>query len=320
MEKVFITGMTGFIGTHLARLCHARGFEVHGTTFSEEESAIAKELGKISKVYYCDVCDRKSVEALIEKVLPQRIFHLAAQSFPTISWDQPAETMETNAIGTINVFESVKKFKLNPVVVVACSSAEYGQVFFDPKNCPVSESSPLLPLHPYGVSKVAQDLLAYQYFKNFGIRSVRCRIFNTTGPGKTKDAAADWALQIAKIEAGLQKPEILVGNLETFRDITDGRDMAAALLAASEKCEHGEVYNLSSSKTYKMRDVLEKLVSLSTEKISIAVDEKRLRPNDEPIISADTGKFVSATGWHAEIPIEKTLKDMIDFFRENLKR
>ena len=316
MEKVFITGMTGFIGAHLARLCHSRGMEVHGTTFSKEEQAVAEELGNISKVYYCDVRDRKSVESLIGKIFPQKIFHLAAQSFPTVSWEQPAETIETNVVGTVNVFEAVKKLKLDSVIVVACSSAEYGQIFFDPKNCPVSEEMPLLPLHPYGVSKVAQDLLAYQYFKNFGIKSVRCRIFNTTGPGKTKDASADWALQIAKIEAGLQKPEIFVGNLKTFRDITDGRDMAAALLAASEKCKHGEVYNLSSSKTYEMKDVLGKLVNLSKEKISIRVDEKRLRPNDEPIISADTKKFISATGWQAKIPIEKTLEDMLNWFRK----
>ena len=261
MEKILITGITGYIGGQLTKLISNNGFEIHGTTWEQEAGPNVQKIRDSAIVRHCDIRNKKSVERLIEKIKPDRVFHLAAQSMPTTSWTYSKETLETNVVGTANIFDAVLKSKTNPVIVVACSSAEYGQTAFDPKNNPLTEDLPLQPLHPYGVSKVAKDLLSYQYFKNFGLKTVRCRIFNTTGPGKTKDAAADWAMQIPRIEAGLAEPVIRVGNLESFRDITDGRDMARALWIASEKCRHGEVYNISSSKPQKMRDVLEKLIS-----------------------------------------------------------
>jgi len=315
-----ITGITGYIGGILAGIAVANGKETHGTTWEQESGSNVQEMKKISTVHHCDMRNKVSVERMIKKISPERIFHLAAQSMPTTSWTYAKETLETNILGTVNIYEAVKKVGIDPVVVVACSSAEYGQTLFDRKNIPVTEEHPLLPLHPYGVSKVAQDLLSYQYFKNFGIKVVRCRIFNTTGPGKTKDAAADWAVQVARIEAGLQKPVIKVGNLGAFRDITDGRDMALALLLASEKCKHGEVYNISSSKPYKMRDILDKLIHLSETKISVETDPTRMRHIDEPIISSDNRKFVATTGWQPQIPVEKTLEDMLNWFREKIRK
>jgi nucleoside-diphosphate-sugar epimerase len=196
---------------------------------------------------------------------------------------------------------------------VAGSSAIYGYVSED--EVPVKESHPLLPLHPYGVSKVAQELLAYQYFKNFGIWSATARIFNTTGPGKVHDVCADFASQVARIEARRQPNPMLVGNLSPRRDITDVRDQVRGLEATLEKGRPGEAYNLSSAHSVAIQYVLEKLLSLARGKVRARVDQARLRPTDEPIIMGDNAKVVKATGWKPTIPISKTLEDSLDFWR-----
>ena len=283
------------------------GHEVYGTTVGSQ--AVPKGVTSIT----CDVRKLSDVEAAIDKSKPDRVFHLAAQSFPTVSWEKPVETFDINVNGTINLFETLKKKKMNPVVLVACSSAEYGLV--KENEVPVKEDHILLPLHPYGVSKAAQDLLSYQYFKNFGLRAIRVRIFNTTGPAKTNDVCSDFIRQIVKIEKGELPPVLKVGNLEPRRDITDVRDMVDAFWTATEKAEIGEVYNLCSMKAYRIRDLLDKMLALSTIKIKVEVDPAKLRPTDEPIIMGDNTKFVKKTGWTPKIPVEKTLEDTLDYWR-----
>ncbi|MCK4337388.1 MAG: GDP-mannose 4,6-dehydratase, partial [Candidatus Aminicenantes bacterium] len=248
---------------------------------------------------------------------PHWIFHLAAQSFVPTSWVCPAETFAINAVGEINLFEAVLNLKLSPRIQIAGSSEEYG--FVNPDEVPMKESNPLRPLSPYAVSKVAQDLLAYQYFKSYGLETVRTRGFNHTGPRRGDVfICSNFAKQIVEIEKGVRKPVIYVGNLEAQRDFTDVRDMVKAYWLSLEKGESGDVYNIGSGKTYRMQEILDILLSLSKASVTVEVDPKRLRPSDVPILLSDSSKFRSLTGWKPEIPLEKTLQDLLDHWRERI--
>jgi len=312
---VMVTGAEGFIGQYLVRFLAEEGNSVIATWYNEEN---AKKLPKSEnvKALKCDVRNKKTFEKIIGKYAPTYIYHLAAQSFPTKSWEDPWYTIETNVIGTVNLFETIRALKHDAKVFVACSSAEYGLV--EAEDIPVKENHLLQPLHPYGVSKVAQDLLAYQYYKNFGIRCTRGRIFNTTGPGKTNDAPNDFASQIVEIEKG-KREKIFVGNLDTERDFTDVRDMVRAIVLATLKGKDGECYNLCSGRPIKIRNVLDTLIGLSNAHIEVVVDEKKLRPSDEKIILGDNSKLVAQTGWKPEIPMYRTLEDILNYWRQNIE-
>jgi GDP-4-dehydro-6-deoxy-D-mannose reductase len=316
--RIFMTGMSGFIGSHLASHLAGEGHDVWGTYYIKGELGSLKALKGRVRAVHCDVRDRRGLRAAVARARPDRVYHLAAQSFPTVSWAYPALTMETNAGGTINLFEALRWLKLEPRVLVAGSSAVYG--FVTPDEVPVGEDHPMRPLHPYGVSKVAQEMLAFQYFKNFGIWSSTARIFNTTGPGKVHDVCADFASQVARIEAKRQKNPMSVGNLQPRRDITDVRDQVRGLEAIMERGEPGQSYNLSSAKAVSIREVLDRLVALSTTKIEVKVDKKLLRPTDEPVIMGDNRKVVRATGWRPKIPISKTLEDTLNHWRNRFSR
>ena len=194
--RIWITGGGGFMGPHLTELLVNKGNEVLATYYPIEE----KDYKINTKARYeeCDVRDKKRVYQILEEFRPEKIFHLAAQSFPTISWTDPWYTIETNILGTVNIFEGIKELKLDCKILVACSSAEYG--YLTKEEVPVSEEHLLKPLHPYGVTKVAQENLTYQYFKNFGIKGYPVRIFNTTGPGKHDDVCADLTKRLIEIE------------------------------------------------------------------------------------------------------------------------
>jgi GDP-4-dehydro-6-deoxy-D-mannose reductase len=311
---VFITGMTGFIGSHLAELLLKKKEEVHGTIWDPlEVENIAHIKGELN-IIRCDVRDKVKVEQIIHELQPREIYHLAAQSYPTISWKDPLYTLETNVIGTANIFEAVKKYELDTKIFVACSSAEYGFIAED--AVPVREDHALNPLHPYGVSKVAVDLLAYQYFVNFGIKSVRGRIFNTTGPRKVNDVCADFTQQIAQIaKSDHAESKIYVGNLTPRRDITDVRDMVNAIWLALQKGKSGEVYNLCSARAYKISEILDHVLQLTDKDVEVVQLPAKLRPTDEPIIMGDNTKFCSCTGWKPQINIKRTLQDMVEYWR-----
>ncbi len=262
----------------------------------------------------CDVRSQTAVKNVIRKSRPELVFHLAAQSRPDISWKNPRETMETNVIGTTNIFESIRELKLDPKILVACSSAEYGFIAED--EGPIKEEHQLMPLSPYGVSKVAQDLLAYQYFQNFNMKTIRVRIFGATGPRKTGDVCSDFAMQIAEIERGKRKPTVHVGNLEARRDLMDVRDTVEAFWLLMEKGKIGDVYNICSSKAYKIGDILNKFLAMSEVAIKVEVDPKKLRPSDEPLILGDNTKIKKDCGWRPKIPIEKTLEDTLSYWRK----
>lgn len=313
--RAFITGAGGFMGLHLANYLHEKGDVVFSTYYEPIwDPKLLKEKGEAEEL---DVRDKNKFKKMLEEFKPDVVYHLAAQSYPTVSWEKPNYTIQANVEGTINLFESLKELKINPVVIVACSSAEYG--FVNPEEVPISEEHSLLPLHPYGVSKVAQDFLTYQYFKNFGMKGIRVRIFNTTGPGKVNDVCSDFTKQAVMIEKGLQKPIFKVGNLNTRRALTDVRDIIAAFRLLAEKGKAGEVYNASGGKAYLIKDILDEIIKITGIKVKIEVDPKLVRPTDEPIIFGDSTKLKNDTNWKQSVAIEKTLKDMVEFWRAKLR-
>ncbi len=317
--RVLITGITGFAGSHLADyiLANHSDVEVFGTirwrSRRENICHIEEKIG----LFEADLKDIVSLEKCLAEIKPDRIFHLGAQSYVPFSWNCPVETFTINSIGQINLFEAILSLKLSPKIQVAGSSEEYGFVY--PDEVPMKETNPLRPLSPYAVSKVAQDLLGWQYFKSYGLRIVRTRGFNHTGPRRGEVfICSTFAKQIAEIEKGKRDPLIYVGNLEAKRDFTDVRDIAHAYWLCLEKGEEGEVYNIGTGKAYAMKEVLDILLSLSKVNVEIEVDPLRLRPSDVPILLSDCTKFVNLTGWKPKIPFRDSLQDLLNYWRERV--
>ncbi len=313
--REWVTGAAGFMGDYMVEMLVNKGHEVLATYY--RPTTDIRNIDRRARIEECDARDRNKVKRLLGEFKPDRIFHLAAQSYPTVSWEDPWYTIETNVIGTINIFDGIKELVLDCKILNACSSAEYG--FVNQDEVPLKEEHSLRPLHPYGVSKVAQEMLAYQYFVNFGIKSISMRIFNTTGPRKVNDVCSDFTKRLVEIENG-KNPEkkLMVGNLNTKRAITDVKDAVRAFQLALDKATIGETYNLSGDRVYEIEeiiDILRKLVSFNFE---VEVDPKLLRPTDEPIIYGNSEKFKRETGWKQEVPLDRTLADMLDFWRKVL--
>lgn len=316
-KKVLITGITGFAGSHLAELLLKNNYQVYGTTRPRSSKDNIVQIKDRLKLSDADIVDSHSLNNLVSKIKPDYIFHLAAQSFVPTSWASPATTFEVNVIGTVNLFEAVRRARINPKIQIACSSEEYGLVH--QSELPVKETNPLRPLSPYAVSKVAMDYLGYQYFRSYEMQIVRTRGFNHTGPRRGDVfATSNFSKQIAEIEKGLKEAVIHVGNLEAKRDFTDARDMVRGYLLAILKCQAGEVYNICSGKAVRIRKILDILLSLSKVKIKIKKDKERIRPSDVPILLGDCSKFQKETGWKPQLPLEKTLKDLLDYWRERV--
>jgi len=319
--KVLITGITGFAGSHLADyiLNISRDIELYGTCrWRSNKENIEHIAGRIT-LFECDLKDSSSVKNVIDSVGPDRIFHLAAQSFVSASWNLASETIKTNIIGNLNLLEAVRHAGISPRIQIACSSEEYGLV--NPDELPISEQNELRPLSPYAVSKVGQDLLSYQYFQSYGIDVVRTRAFNHTGPRRGHVfVASDFAKQIAEIETGKQQPVMSVGNLDARRDFTDVRDVVKAYWLALEKCEPGEVYNICSGTDCSMEKLLQMLLSETKVKVEIKKDPAKMRPSDVLVLRGNNSKFCSATGWKPEIPFKKTLRDILEYWRARVKR
>jgi GDP-4-dehydro-6-deoxy-D-mannose reductase len=309
--NVMITGAEGFIGGVLAKHCANAGCSLLGIGIGELGADWSG-----APFEHCDVRDPTRLTQLLSTFRPQRIFHLAAQSFPTVSLIQPRETFDNNAGGTINLFECLRSLDMKPVVVVACSSAEYGPVAA--ADLPVRETHPLRPLHPYGVSKVAQDLLAAQYFTNYGMPAIRIRIFNTTGPGKEGDVCADLTRRAVEIETGIRPPSLPVGNLTTCRAIVDARDLVRGLWLSAEHCVAGDVYNLGGDKVYSVQQIIDAIRAEMRVGFQIQQDPVLMRVSDEPVIAGDSSKIRSCTGWKPELGLAETLHDMINWWRDRL--
>ena len=315
MRRVLVTGVTGFAGSHLVDYMLERGdAEIWGIQRWRSRTENIEHLRDRIRILECDLRDAESTRDTLEQVRPDWIFHLAAQSFVPTSWKAPTESLTTNVLGQLHIFEACRRLDLSPRIQIACSSEEYGMVYED--ELPIKETNPLRPLSPYAVSKVAQDMLAYQYFMSYKTDAVRTRGFNHEGPRRGPVfVASDFAKQIADIERGMKPPVIHVGNLEARRDFTDVRDMVRAYWLSLEKAEAGEVYNICSGKAWRIRDVLDLLLGMTKTKIEVREDPARLRPSDVPVLLGDHSKFTDRTGWKPSIPFEKTLADMLEFWR-----
>lgn len=312
-----ITGITGFAGSHLAELLLKEKVEVHGIQRWRSKSDNIEEFKDKINFHEGDLLDAHSLYKVIEEVRPNFIFHLAAQSYVQSSWSSPSNTLEVNVIGTVHLFEAVRKSKLDIIIQIACSSEEYGSVLAD--ELPIKETNPLRPLSPYAVSKLAMDYLGYQYNQSYQMKVIRTRGFNHTGPRRGDVfAESTFAKQIAEIEKGGKKPVVYVGNLEAERDYTDVRDMVKAYYLSVQKCTPGEVYNIASGKSWKMKDVLKLLLEMSKVKIKIIEDKTRMRPSDVDILIGDATRFIKQTGWKPVIPFEKTMGDLLNYWREKV--
>ena len=316
MRKVLITGVTGFAGSHLVDYLLTRNdCEIHGIwRWRSRTENIEHLLPGQMTLHECELRDATSTFDTIAKIKPDWIFHLAAQSFVPTSWVAPSESLSTNILAQVNIFEAVRRLGLKTRIQLACSSEEYGMVY--PDEVPIKETNPLRPLSPYAVSKVAQDMLGYQYWMSWQVDSVRTRGFNHEGPRRGPVfVASDFAKQIADIEKGKKAPVLRVGNLDAKRDFTDVRDMVRAYVLALEKCEPGEVYNICRGQCWTIRETLDMLLSHTQAKIEVKQDPARLRPSDVQILLGDNSKFVKQTGWQPVIPFEQTLQDMLEYWR-----
>lgn len=343
MTRALITGVTGMAGSHLAEHLLARGdIEVCGTYRWRSRMDNLHDLTRAGKLNILqpgvadpetvarfikpaalnlvevDLLDAWSMRTVIAGLRPDYIFHLAAQSFVPSSWHMPAETMQINTVGQINLFESVRAAGIKPLIHVAGSSEEYGLVL--PHEVPMSERNALRPLSPYAVSKVAQELLAWQYFRSYGLRTVVTRGFNHTGPRRGDYfATSSFAKQIAEIELDSRPPVVMVGDLESKRDWSDVRDTVRGYWLALEKGEPGEVYNVGSGVTRSVGQMLETLLGFTKVRIDVKTDPARLRPSDVKILWSDCTKFYQQTGWQPQIPFERTMSDLLDYWRAKLR-
>ncbi len=315
MKKIaLVTGAEGFIGSHLVNFLHAEGWKVIGAYLNQGPVTAAK----LQNVGFeqCDLRNGQRVSQILSEHQPTHVFHLGAQSLPTLSWSKPVETFESNIMGSLNLFEAVRRLKKLPVVVSACSSAEYGHV--PPAAIPVTEEQPFRPLHPYGISKVCLDLLAREYFLDYKIPAVNLRLFNTTGPGKTSDAPSDFVRQLVRIKKGLQAPVIEVGNLKPHRAFLDVDDTVRGFYLAALKGKHGEAYNLCATKTHEIGELLRTAIRLAGVKAEIRPVPRLMRPSDEKIIFGSTRKIRKDTGWKPLKSIEQTLKSMLEYWEANI--
>jgi GDP-4-dehydro-6-deoxy-D-mannose reductase len=295
-----------------------RRHAVHGTTRQARPDARA-ELAAGVVTHEVDLLDRAGVDALVRQVHPQWVFHLAALSSPAASWADPAGTIATNVALEANLLAALVQLDPMPRVVVVGSGDEYGHPRGGARR--LNEATPLRPITPYGVSKVAQDLLALQYHLSHGLPTIRLRPFNHAGPRQAPDfAIASFAQQIARIEAGKQPPILKVGNLVARRDFTDVRDIVRAYLLAAEKGKPGEVYNLGSGIARRLGEVLDLLITMTRARVTVEVDPERARTAEADLYVCDARRFTRLTGWRPQIPLERTLRDTLDYWRAGERR
>ena len=318
--RILITGITGFVGSHLAEWALSRGAQVVGAIRWRSNTQHIDHLRDRVALVPCDLRDVSSVRSLLEQARADYIVHLAAQSFVGASWEAPSETLLTNAVSQMNLFEAIRPLARPARFLVIGSSEEYGLVY--PDELPIRETNPLRPLSPYAVSKVTQDLMGFQYWKSYGLDIVRTRAFNHTGPRRGDAfATSSFAKQIAEAEAGLREPVIQVGDLKPTRDFSDVRDIVRGYWLLLERGTPGDVYNLCSGTEWSIERMLNFLVEHSKlASVEFRQDPSRMRPSDVPVLRGSAEKVQRATGWVPQIPLEQTLLDLLEYWRQRIER
>ena len=322
-ENILITGITGFVGSHLAELILEKKYTVYGLKrwHLSKMRNVQKIMDQIEWID-CDITDPISVKNALKISNPEKIFHLGAESFVSPSWNHPSHYMDVNYKGTVNILESMRELEMKSRILIPGSGEEYGEIHED--ELPISENSILRPVNPYAVTKIAQDLIASVYFRSYGINVVRVRSFNHEGPRRDKVfGIPSFAYQIARIEQGLQEPIIKTGHTGDKRNFTHIRDLVEAYWIAIEKCKPGELYLIGSDemeKIYTYREIIDKLISLSDiGKISVKQVPEYTRPTNVPRLIGDTSKFRNLTGWKPKISVDKILEDTLEYWRDFVK-
>lgn len=315
--KCLITGICGFVGSHLAEYLLHQGQEVYGTIYPGEPQQNIKHIcNKITSIS-CDLTIKTEVEKAIQITKPDKIFHLAGQAHPPSSWTDPLATFKINVFAPIYLIDAIKNLHPSAQLLIIGSGDEYGDV---DNNKKITETAPLNPQTPYAITKICTDLLSGQLATYHNLHIVRVRPFPHIGPRqKSNFVVADFSRQIALIETGKQNPIMKVGNLESKRDFTDVRDIACAYWLALEKGKSGDVYNISSEKILSIKDILKKLISLSNANIQIQIESTKIRTVDTHIKQGNSQKFRTQTGWQPKISIEKTIEDTLNWWRKNVK-
>jgi len=318
MKKILITGISGFAGSFLAEHFLEQGATVCGTVLKGTDSPNISHIQQKLQLFSVNLLEKEAVDKIISDTKPDEIYHLAALTSPAKSFENPLETIVNNTAAEINIFEAVViQGFINTKILVTSSAEEYGQIAKE--NLPIDENTPLMPSSPYAVSKITQDFLALQYFLSNNIQAVRVRPFNHIGPRQTTSfVVAKFASQIAAIEKGKEEPILKVGNLSPKRDFTDVRDIVKGYDLLLQKGKVGDVYNIGSGISYSIHDILQKLLSLSSVKVTIQEDSTALRPIDNPELLCNPAKIEKETGWKPQIPLEQTLLDTLDYWREKV--
>jgi GDP-4-dehydro-6-deoxy-D-mannose reductase len=314
--KVLITGAAGFVAGHLIDLLRQEDPEVEIYGMARPRGTPAKLPGGVT-VIETDLLDAAAVDAAFALAQPERVIHLAAQSSPQRSWQDAEGTLRTNIVGALNVLEAARRGRTPPRVLLIGSSEEYGLA--QPSEIPLREETALRPNSPYAVSKIAQGYLGLQYALVHRVPVIRTRTFHHTGPGRGEMfAESSFARQIAEIELGRRDPVLAVGNLDAIRDFADVRDTVRAYWALLDRGEGGEVYNVCTGRGRRIRDLLDILVKISGTRFEVRIDESRLRPSDIPVLVGAPERLQKATGWEPRIPLERTLKDLLQYWRDRL--
>ncbi len=318
ITTVLITGATGFVGSWLIAECLGRGWTVHGTTHPDERPTPGGVPDGVA-IHPVELSDTDAVRALVAEISPDQIYHLAAQASVQKAWQDPMATLGNNIAAQLAILTAARASRPDARVLVISSSEVYGGA--DPARMPLNEDEPLGPLDPYAVSKVTQEMLGLQHYLAFGMRVVRVRPFNHMGPRQRPGfVAADFARQVARVEAGQGEPIIRVGKLDAVRDLSDVRDIVRAYTLALTEGEPGAVYNVASGRGVAMRELLQTFVDAARVPIEIVVDPTLLRPVDRPLIVGEAARLRARTGWTPVIPFAQTVRDTLDYWRERVVR
>jgi GDP-4-dehydro-6-deoxy-D-mannose reductase len=312
--KALITGVNGFVGSHLAEHMLSSGYEVAGTVLPGTSLENIEKVRERLNLIETDICDPSSIKEAVSRAEPDQVYHLAAMASVADSFKNPRKTFEVNVSGTKNLLEAVRALKIDPRILLVISAEVYGAV--SPEKMPIKEDCPLKPQNPYAESKAEADAIGHQYFKKYGLKVIRARPFNHIGPRQSESfVVSSFARQIAEIENGGGDPTLKVGNLKAKRDFTSVSDVVLAYRLLAEKGQPGEAYNVCSGKTYSIREILDLLLSSAKKKIRVEQDKNRMRPSDIPVIYGDNEKIVRQMGWQPEKSISVSLLETLNWWR-----